>query len=177
MVIESIEFDPEGKYVFTASQNSLKVWDIEKEGRLRSKYDIKWKGVLDMKVGEKDRRLYGLSATPNEFTVWVTDWSESPISPPTLDSGVMNTNQNIYNIQKQATKHRIVGESRVKTVDDDLRASKLMGSQVSLDQLKSVRQEHRKFTDLMKMKYDHLKPIIYWLNNANISAAVNAIDG
>jgi hypothetical protein len=176
-LVESLEFDTEGKYIFTASQNSLKVWDVEKEGRLWNKYDIKWKGILDLKVNEKEKKVYGLCATPNDFKVWVTNYSESPISPPTSDFGVMNTNQNIYNIQNKVVSNRIVGDSRVKTVDEDLRTTNMIASELSVDMLKNLRSEHRKFTDLMKVKYDHLKPIIYWLNSANITAAVNAVDG
>lgn len=69
-----------------------------------------------------------------------------------------------------------MGENRVKTVDDDLRMSKLQGTNYSADQIKTVRQEHKKFMDLIRLKHDHLKPIIYWLSNSNINAAVNAIE-
>lgn len=174
-VIEKIEFDPEGKFVFTASQHSLKAWEVDKQGRLRNKYDVKWKGVLDLKVSENEKKIMGLSATPNEFKVWVADWSDSPVSPPTLDPRVMLTNQNIYNIQSKGEGNS-TSETRAKTVDEDLRISNLSGSEVNLDVLKNVRAEHRKFVDLMKMKYNHLKPIIYWLNSQNVTAAVNAIN-
>lgn len=110
---------------------------------------------MDLKVSEKDKKLYGLSATPTEFRVWVADWSDSPVSPPSLDTRVMLTNQNLYNIQNKGVEGNMTSETRVKTVDEDLRISNLSGSEISLDVLKNVRSEHRKFIDLMKMKYNH----------------------
>jgi len=43
-------FEPNGKYIFSAAHESLKIWDLEKDGMLLDNVESTWRGVQDMAV-------------------------------------------------------------------------------------------------------------------------------
>lgn len=184
--IECITFDDEGLFLFTAGQDSLKVWSVDGSTKLVASFDAKWKGVKDLKMGSSNTQLYGISANANEFSLWVNEWnSRSPISPPTYETSVMHTNQNIYNVRTTAQANPIqkvvqkkpLDPSTFRQVESDLRASRQPSTHMlSSEMIGKIRKEHKKFTDLMQDKQNYLKPIIHWLNTGKILAAVNAIE-
>lgn len=185
--IDCICFDEDGLHLFTAGQESLKVWNIDGTTNLAGSFDVKWKGVKDLKMSSTNTQLYGISVNGSEFSLWATEWnSTSPISPPTYENTVMHQNQNLYNVAPKVHQPAPIGNIVKKTpidpssfrqVESDLRASKEPSAHMlSTDMVGKIRKEHKKFTDLMQDKQNYLKPIIHWLNSGKVLAAVNAIE-
>ena len=190
--IESIQFDAEGQFLFSASQDSLKVWNIEDKCKLAGSFEAKWRGIKDLKMNQKNTQLYGLTVMGSEFSMWMTEWrATSPISPPTHEGAVMHHNQNLYNRPtginptgstthvthyKKIVKKSPNNPSSLRQVESDLRASRQPDQVMDYSMVKKIRKEHKKFTDLMQDKQNYLKPIVHWLNSGKIIAAVNAIE-
>jgi WD40 repeat protein len=65
--ISQICFEPEeGRYMFSASNNSLKVWDIE-QANMVDQVESNWSGVTDLAVSKAEGILVGLSITSQAF--------------------------------------------------------------------------------------------------------------
>jgi katanin p80 WD40 repeat-containing subunit B1 len=71
--IQAISFEPqEGSILFSASHESLKLWNIE-QGSLIDNIESSWRGVQDMGVCVRDSTLIGVSVQGNSFSAWATD--------------------------------------------------------------------------------------------------------
>jgi hypothetical protein len=73
--VSQICFEPEtGRHLFSASNRSLKAWDIE-NAALTDNVETDWTGVVDLAVTQSEAALIGLSITNEAFSVWKTDLS------------------------------------------------------------------------------------------------------
>ena len=59
--------------------------------------ETKWKGLLDLKMNEKNDALFGISTGSNgSLVLWETPWDEGPlpVSPANYDTHGYNNNNN-----------------------------------------------------------------------------------
>jgi katanin p80 WD40 repeat-containing subunit B1 len=56
----SLLFTSDGKKILSAAQDSLKVWDMEKEGLLVDNIETNWRGIQDMRISEDEDTLFGV---------------------------------------------------------------------------------------------------------------------
>ncbi|KAM3141022.1 hypothetical protein pb186bvf_006823 [Paramecium bursaria] len=89
--IQQIQFVNEGKYLFSAAHESLKVWDMEKDGgQLLDNIESTWRGVQDM-ITDRDY-LYGLAASVQGFFLYgvnlkTVNFEAKPIEPQRSSGG------------------------------------------------------------------------------------------
>jgi len=178
--IDAIEFDNNGELIFSASQNSLKVWDV-KTCKLIHNYDAKWSGVKDIKMTSDNSRILGVAAKANELSLWVSDQSSNPISPPTSD--ILSYQKNItppqaYQLAPAQISKGIFDESTFQKVSESMINENVAPSkyQKDYDMIEEIQKEHSKFIDLMSEKVNYLKPIVHWMNSGNLNAAINGIE-
>lgn len=169
--IEGISFDTEGKFLFTASNESLKVWKIDAGCRLLNSVPTKWRSVKDVRVSPDNTCVLSLSAGPKAFTCWSVDFMKAPVSPTSADDEAFSGGQ-------RNPPRRVL--SRDNIPNDDMPVSKLADSgNEKFDMMESfgqIRREHKKFCQAMEQKQNNLSPIFHWLSSGNTRAAINAIE-
>jgi WD40 repeat protein len=69
--ISAMAFDDDGKVLYTASNDSLKVWNMAKKGLLIESVESPWKGVQDIRWTPNG--LLGVAAGTHYLSVWVFD--------------------------------------------------------------------------------------------------------
>ncbi|CAK65864.1 unnamed protein product (macronuclear) [Paramecium tetraurelia] len=62
--IQSILINDNGKVIYSATHESLKVWDIEHDCQLIDNVESMWKGVQDMIITQDQEQLLGLASNP-----------------------------------------------------------------------------------------------------------------
>jgi WD40 repeat protein len=173
--IEAVSFDTEGKFLFTASNESLKVWKIDAGCRLLNSVPTKWKGVKDLMVSSDNKFVLGLSAGPKAFTSWNIDFMKAPASPI---SGPDDESYDTRNAAQRNPPRRVL--SRDNIPNEDMPASVLAESGNEkfnlMEGFGEIRREHKKFCQAMEQKQNNLSPIFHWLSSGNNKAAVNAIE-
>lgn len=174
--IEAISFDSEGKYLFTASNESLKVWKTDSGCRLLNSVPTKWRGVKEIKVSPDNQSVLTLSAGPKSFTCWWTDYLKAPASP--ISGADEDENLGRQRVDKNPPR-RVV--SRDNIPNDDLPKGNLTESSNEkfnmMESFAEIRREHKKFCQAMEQKQNNLAPIFHWLSSSNnVRAAINAIE-
>lgn len=103
MPITAITFDDEGKYLYTAGNDTLKIWNMAKGGLLIETIDSPWKGVQDI-CWNSAGGLLGVAAGTHYLSTWVFDEKQKVIKKPEKkesDSIVFpNINKNKKDVQK-----------------------------------------------------------------------------
>ncbi|CAD8142562.1 unnamed protein product [Paramecium pentaurelia] len=62
--IQSILINDNGKILYSATHESLKVWDLEHDCQLLDNVESMWKGVQDMIITQDQEQLLGLASNP-----------------------------------------------------------------------------------------------------------------
>jgi katanin p80 WD40 repeat-containing subunit B1 len=73
--ILAMAFSQEGQFLFSAAQESLKVWKVEADKlRIVDNVESNWRGVQDLAVGQTDEgiSLLGVTISPVCFGLWST---------------------------------------------------------------------------------------------------------
>jgi len=73
--IQNINFDSDGKYLFSAAQDTLKVWNVEVDNlTLLDNVESSWRGVQDLSVQvspkTEEENLLGAAITNTAFGLW-----------------------------------------------------------------------------------------------------------
>ena len=174
--IEALAFDMEGKYLFTASQDSLKVWRADQELKPLSSFSVKWKGIKDLKMSIDNQTLQGLATGPKGFVCWRTDWAKVPASPFTTENEKDGSGRSVDRAPpRHAFSRDNIPGNEVKGVGQGLGESKDPKYNM-LETLGEIRKDHKKFSTSLEQKQNYLAPIIHWLTMGNVRAAVNAIE-
>ena len=69
--ITSIAYNEDGKVLYTASNDSLKSWNMYKGGLLLESIETSWKGVQDMAVIQD--ALMGIAFSSGHLSLWIWD--------------------------------------------------------------------------------------------------------
>lgn len=69
--ITAIDFNLDGRYLCTAGNDILKIWNMNKNGSLLESIESTWRGVHD--IMWTDKGLLGLSSASNTLSVWYCD--------------------------------------------------------------------------------------------------------
>lgn len=69
--ITAMTFDDDGKILYTASHDTLKMWNMAKGGLLIEAVESPWKGVLD--ICWTNNGLLGVAAGTNYLSIWMFD--------------------------------------------------------------------------------------------------------
>lgn len=174
--IEAISFDSDGNYLFTASNESLKVWRVGESISLQNSVPTKWRGVKDLKVSPDKQHVLTLSAGPKSFTCWWTDFLKAPASPI---SGAEDEDSGNRQRADRHAPRRVL--SRDNIPNEDLPAGHLTESSNEkfnmMESFAEIRREHKKFCQAMEQKHNNLAPIFTWLGSqGTLKAAINAIE-
>ncbi|CAD8067805.1 unnamed protein product [Paramecium sonneborni] len=62
--IQNILINENGKLLFSATHESLKVWDLDHDCQLLDNVESMWKGVQDMIIIQDQEQLFGLASNP-----------------------------------------------------------------------------------------------------------------
>jgi hypothetical protein len=174
--IEAISFDSDGNYLFTASNESLKVWTVGESISLQNSVPTKWRGVKDLKISPDRQHVLTLSAGPKSFTCWWTDFLKAPASP------MSGSEEDDMGGRQRGDRHpprRVL--SRDNIPNEDLPAGNLTESSNEkfnmMESFAEIRREHKKFCVAMEQKHNNLAPIFTWLGSpSTLKAAINAIE-
>eukprot|EP01017_Pseudomicrothorax_dubius_P012627 TRINITY_DN1530_c0_g1_i2.p1 TRINITY_DN1530_c0_g1~~TRINITY_DN1530_c0_g1_i2.p1 ORF type:complete len:661 (+),score=111.07 TRINITY_DN1530_c0_g1_i2:114-2096(+) len=89
--IQQICFDKEGKVIFSAAHESLKVWNIEKnDAILVDNVESAWRGIVDLALSDKNEALLGIAITQVYFGLWAV-----PLKSVNFDPSNANKEGNI----------------------------------------------------------------------------------
>ena len=69
--VTAIAFNDEGKMLYTAANDTLKIWNMAKGGFLLETVESPWKGVQD--ICWTSNGLLGVAAGVNYLSVWAFD--------------------------------------------------------------------------------------------------------
>lgn len=64
----AIDFNPDGTYFCSGGNDTLKIWDLNKNGVLVESIDSAWKGVQD--ILWCDRGIKGIASSGGYLTTW-----------------------------------------------------------------------------------------------------------
>lgn len=67
--IDCLKWSDDGKYIYSAAKESVKVWDLE-NSILYDNIISKFPGVLDMAVSKTNQVLLGVTSTSNHYGLW-----------------------------------------------------------------------------------------------------------
>lgn len=74
MPITSIVFDDEGKVLYTAANDTLKIWNMAKGGLLIETIESPWKGVQE--ICWTPDGVLGVAASTHHISFWAFDFSQ-----------------------------------------------------------------------------------------------------
>lgn len=172
LAIDAITFDTEGKYLFSASNDSLKIWRAEHKCKYMNSIPIKWKGVKDLKLSQDNKTLMGVSTGPRSLTLWKTSWGDAPASPMS-DAITAEDRKYMDNFPKKKALSR-------DNVEEALPSGKFTESKSEkynlMEAFASIKKEHNKFVNILDQKHRNLVPILDWLNMSNTRSALLAIE-
>lgn len=176
--IEAVCFDNEGKFIFSASTDSLKIWHADKKCKNMGSVPVKWRNVKDLKISKDNKNIYCLSVTPNSFAFWQVDWLvKTPVSPVTGFEADEPSLDNYSRAAKQPPKKAL---SKDSIADPDIRSPHIAETSNPkfnlMESFSEIRKEHKKFSTLLEQKHEYLKPIFFWLNKGDSRSALNAIE-
>jgi hypothetical protein len=177
--VEALAFDTEGKFLFTACQDSLKVWRADMDCKPVNSFAMKWKGVKDMKISPDNQSVLGVATGPKGFALWKTEWTKMPASPMT--GGEFEDERARAGYIDKAPPRHALSKDNIPNAEDIKVPNNNLGSSKDprynmLETLAEIRKDHKKFSTSLEEKKNYLNPILHWLNTSNTRAALNAID-
>lgn len=72
--VTAIDFAEEGKWLYTAANDVLKVWNMAKNGLLLESIEASSKGIQDIKVAKNG--LIGVAFSAGVLSLWVCNLSQ-----------------------------------------------------------------------------------------------------
>ena len=74
MPVTSIAFDDEGKVLYTAANDTLKIWNMAKGGLLIETIESPWKGVQE--ICWTPDGVLGVAAGTHHLSFWAFDFNQ-----------------------------------------------------------------------------------------------------
>ena len=106
MAIEKLCYDVDGRFLFSAANESVRVYNIESNFDLWETIETKWKSICDMEMSPNNNQIFGLSLggagmPSGKLNQWSCSWDDTPlpISPSNCENvgksiNVSNSNNN-----------------------------------------------------------------------------------
>ena len=176
----------EPRYLFSAGNDSLKLWDIE-ESHLLDNIESPWRGIEDLVYNKKDKVLAGLAINGCSFSMWCTDLN-------TIAFNGRNTEETrpAPPVQVKRTEERPrKAEEKVRSVDLSTTfipvTDKPMGiayedfmpkanpESEAMRVLQEVGENHNNFMSVLQRRSENVCLILKWWESGNMPAALNGL--
>ena len=119
MAIEKLCYDVDGRFQFSAANESVRVYNIENNFNLWETIETKWKNVCDIEMSPNNNQIFGQSlggnGMPNgKLNQWSCNWDDTPL--PVSPTNFENVSTSI-NVSKS---NNISNNSNPSYVENDL---------------------------------------------------------
>jgi WD40 repeat protein len=175
-----------GTDLFTASNDSLKLWNIEK-ALLKDSIESSWKGVMDISVYGKENALLGLCVNGPTFTLWSTDLKTVNFDENTS----REPEEQKVNPAQARTRKKDKPDFNVSFVTCNVNAptgtdlselcvthkiSPLGPDPEELKVLQDIDEGHAQLINVMKNRTKNIHSVQKYYENGNMTAALNALN-
>ncbi|EAS07712.3 katanin con80 domain protein (macronuclear) [Tetrahymena thermophila SB210] len=92
--IQKILFNVDGDVLFSAAHESLKVWNLDKDGLLLDNVESQWRGIMDMQISENEDNIIGVTSYQQNFALWVC-----PLKLINMDSSEQAINNQLNRVK------------------------------------------------------------------------------
>ncbi|KAL4445218.1 hypothetical protein ABPG74_022031 [Tetrahymena malaccensis] len=92
--IQKILFNSDGDVLFSAAHESLKVWNLDKDGLLLDNVESQWRGIMDLQISEKDDSIIGITSYQQTFALWAC-----PLKLVNMDSSEQAINNQLNRVK------------------------------------------------------------------------------
>jgi katanin p80 WD40 repeat-containing subunit B1 len=121
--IQSINFDTDGKYLYSAAQDTLKVWHVDADNlTLTDSVESGWRGVQDLSVQVSPRtdeeNLLGTAITSSSFGLWCCPLRRVNRDPMITPEKFMQMRKQAAAKREQEQKHAIEIEKPINQDQD-----------------------------------------------------------
>jgi len=179
--IQQICFDPNGDYVFSAANESLKVWEIETP-KLVDNIESTWRGVEDIQINEKDQVLVGLCNNSPSFSMWATDLNDiqfeaSEYRHKVEEQKVNPTAFKPKKREKQELYSSFIPNNPNQPVGLDINEfiPKNKGNSDELRVFQEVNENHNNMLAVIRRRTENVNLVLNWWQAGNVHATINAL--